>query len=141
VEAIERAGVGFMGPASGVLRRAGAKDEAKKLARSLGNAVIPGVDDVAARALVATAKNRAGLEAVAKKHRLAFAYEPKQSLPGNAESLLQAGYAKTAEIVTIADLQAQAEQQCAEIWAEYPKHRIRFKYIGGGGGKGQRVVA
>ena len=46
VEAIEQAGLGFMGPSSHVLRRAGAKDEAKKLARSLGNAVIPGVDDV-----------------------------------------------------------------------------------------------
>jgi acetyl/propionyl-CoA carboxylase alpha subunit len=141
VEAIEVAGVGFMGPASTVLKRAGAKDEAKKLARSLGNAVIPGIDDVAARALLAKAKNRAGLEAAAKKHRLAFKYDTQQALHQNAESLLQAGYAKTAELVTIADLQAQAEQQCAEIWAEYPKHRIRFKYIGGGGGKGQRVVA
>ena len=141
VEAIEAAGVGFMGPASTVLKRAGAKDEAKKLARSLGNAVIPGIDDVAARALLAKAKNRAGLEAVAKRHRLAFKYDTKQALHENAESLLQAGYAKTAEIVTIADLQAQAEAQCAEIWAEYPKHRIRFKYIGGGGGKGQRVIA
>ena len=48
VEAIEQAGLGFMGPASHVLRRAGAKDEAKKLARGLGNTVIPGVDDVSA---------------------------------------------------------------------------------------------
>ncbi|MBM4385122.1 MAG: biotin carboxylase [Deltaproteobacteria bacterium] len=141
VEAIEAAGVGFMGPASSVLKRAGAKDEAKKLARGLGNAVIPGIDDVSARALVAKAKNRAGLEAAAKKHRLGFKYDAKQSLHENAEQLLQAGYARTAELVTIADLQAQAEAQCAEIWAEFPKHRIRFKYIGGGGGKGQRVVA
>jgi biotin carboxylase len=36
VEEIEKAGVGFMGPASGVHKQAGAKDMAKKLARSLG---------------------------------------------------------------------------------------------------------
>jgi acetyl/propionyl-CoA carboxylase alpha subunit len=141
VEAIERAGVGFMGPASRVLKRAGAKDEAKKLARSLGNAVIPGVDDVAARALVAKAHDRAGLERLAKQHGLAFSFEAKAPLEANAERLLQAGYAQTAELVTIADLQAQAERLCAEIWRDYPTHRIRFKYIGGGGGKGQRVVA
>ncbi|HEY8122563.1 MAG TPA: biotin/lipoyl-containing protein [Myxococcota bacterium] len=141
VEAIERAGVGFMGPASRVLRRAGAKDEAKKLARSLGNAVIPGVDDVAARALVAKAKDRVALEKLAKLHTLDFTFDAKSSLEQNAELLLQAGYAKTAELVTITDLQAQAETLCAEIWRDYPTHRIRFKYIGGGGGKGQRVVA
>jgi acetyl/propionyl-CoA carboxylase alpha subunit len=141
VEAIERAGIGFMGPASRVLKRAGAKDEAKKLARSLGNAVIPGVDDVAARALVARAKDRAGLERLAKQHGLPFGFDAKLSLEANAESLLQAGYAKPAELVSIADLQAQAERVCAEIWRDYPTHRIRFKYIGGGGGKGQRVVS
>ena len=141
VVAIERAGIGFMGPSSSVLRRAGAKDEAKKLARSLGNAVIPGVDDVASRALLAKAKDRAALEKLAKKAGLAFAFDHKVSLSENAESLLQAGYAKTVELITIADLQAEAERICRNIWAEYPTHRIRFKYIGGGGGKGQRVVS
>jgi acetyl/propionyl-CoA carboxylase alpha subunit len=140
VEAIERAGVGFMGPGSSVLKRAGAKDEAKKLARSLGNAVIPGVDDVAARALVAKAKSRAGLERLAKEHSLAPKWDVKASLEESAELLLQAGYAKTVELVTIPQLQAQAEAICAEIWRDYPTHRIRFKYIGGGGGKGQRVI-
>ncbi|HKC50732.1 MAG TPA: biotin/lipoyl-containing protein [Myxococcota bacterium] len=141
VLAIERAGIGFMGPSSSVLRRAGAKDEAKKLARGLGNAVIPGVDDVSARALLAKAKDRAGLEKLAKKSGLEFRFDPKASLPENAETLLQLGYAQRVELVTIADLQAEAERICKEIWAEYPTHRIRFKYIGGGGGKGQRVVS
>jgi acetyl/propionyl-CoA carboxylase alpha subunit len=141
VEAIERAGLGFMGPSSHVLRRAGAKDEAKKLARSLGNAVIPGVDDVAARALVVKAKDRKGLEKLAKEHKLAFSWNESVSLEENAEALLQAGYAKHVELVSIADLQKQAERVCAEIWRDYPTHRIRFKYIGGGGGKGQRVVS
>jgi acetyl/propionyl-CoA carboxylase alpha subunit len=141
VEAIERAGIGFMGPSSSVIRHAGAKDEAKKLARGLGNQVIPGVDDVSARALLAKAKDRAALERLAKKSGLEWSFDPKASLAESAESLLQAGYAKSVELVTIANLQAEAERICREIWAEYPTHRIRFKYIGGGGGKGQRVVS
>ncbi|MEX2204785.1 MAG: biotin/lipoyl-containing protein [Myxococcota bacterium] len=141
VLAIERAGVGFMGPSSHVLRRAGAKDEAKKLARSLDNAVIPGVDDVSARALLARVSDRKGLEKTAKEHGLAFSFSASESLEANAEALLQAGFAKGAELVGIAELQKQAERICAEIWRDYPTHRIRFKYIGGGGGKGQRVVS
>jgi acetyl/propionyl-CoA carboxylase alpha subunit len=141
IEAIERAGLGFVGPSSRVVRRAGAKDEAKKLARSLGNAVIPGVDDISARALLRRAKDRKGLEAEAARHDLAFAWDAERSLEENAEALLQAGYARTRELVTIAELQAEAEAVCAEMWARHPKHRIRFKHIGGGGGKGQRVVA
>ena len=140
VEAIEQAGIGFMGPASHVLRRAGAKDEAKKLARGLGNTVIPGVDDVSARALVRGAKDQKGLEQLAKQHGLAFTWSAAQSLEANADALLLAGYAKGAELVSIADLQREAERVCADIWRDYPTHRIRFKYIGGGGGKGQRVV-
>ena len=141
VLAIERAGVGFMGPSSHILRRAGAKDEAKKLARSLGNAVIPGVDDVNARALLARAVDRKGLEKRAKEHRLEFTWSETLSLEANAEALLQAGFAKRVELVSIADLQKEAERICAGIWRDFPTHRVRFKYIGGGGGKGQRVVS
>ena len=140
VEAIERAGVGFMGPSSHVLRRAGAKDEAKKLARSLGNTVIPGVDDVSTRALLALAKDRKGLEKRAKDSGLAFSWNAKATLEANTEALLQASYATGVDLVGIVDLQREAERVCAGIWRDYPTHRIRFKYIGGGGGKGQRVV-
>jgi acetyl/propionyl-CoA carboxylase alpha subunit len=141
IEAIEQAGLGFVGPSSRVVRRAGAKDEAKKLARGLGNAVIPGVDDVSARALLSKVKDRAGLEKLAAEHRLAFEWDAKRSAEENAEALLQVGYARTLELVSIAELQSAAGMLCDEIWAKYPKHRIRFKHIGGGGGKGQRVVA
>jgi len=141
VAALERASVGFMGPSSAVKRRAGAKDEAKKQARALGNAVIPGVDDVSARALLAKARDRAALEKLAKKHSLAFRWSPSASAAENAEALLQLGYERNVELVTLEELQKTAEAVCQEIWAQYPTHRIRFKYIGGGGGKGQRVVA
>ncbi|MGH0028296.1 MAG: biotin carboxylase N-terminal domain-containing protein, partial [Myxococcota bacterium] len=141
IEAIEEAGIGFMGPSSSVVRRAGAKDEAKKLARSLGNAVIPGVDNVSALALCAAHGDRKALEALAAEHGLAFTWSDDLSLPDNAEALLQAGYAESRELVTIEALQVQAERCCKEIWDEYPSNRIRFKHIAGGGGKGQRVVA
>jgi len=140
IQAIEDAGIGFIGPSASVIRRAGAKDEAKKLARSLGNSVIPGIDDVSARALVAKAKGRGALEKLADRHALDFTFDAALSLEENAEALLQAGYSKTVELVTIAELQSAAETIAKEIWQEYPGKRIRFKAIGGGGGKGQRVV-
>ena len=141
IAAIEAAGLGFVGPSSRVVRQAGAKDEAKKLARSLGNAVIPGVDDVSARALLRRVSGRKGLEALAKKSGLSFVWSAGASEAENAEALLQAGYAKSVELVTLVELQAEALALSNEIWKDYPSHRIRFKYIGGGGGKGQRVVA
>jgi acetyl/propionyl-CoA carboxylase alpha subunit len=155
IEAIEQAGIGFMGPSSRVVRQAGAKDEAKKLARALGNSVIPGIDTVSARALLRRqvsrsepktsedqqCANRRALEALAAEHGLPFTWDAQGSPDDNAEALLQAGYHQLVELVAIPELQEQAEIECRAIWREYPNHRIRFKHIGGGGGKGQRVVA
>ena len=71
-----RPAIGFMGPSSRVVRQAGAKDEAKKLARALGNSVIPGVDTVSARALLARARRTArALERSRAEHGLAFAWD------------------------------------------------------------------
>jgi acetyl/propionyl-CoA carboxylase alpha subunit len=141
IQAIEDAGIGFFGPSASVIRRAGAKDEAKKLARSLNNAVIPGIDDISSRALLARVEDRAGLETLASEHGFDFEYELDQSPEENAESLLQLGYSHTVELVTIEELQRAGERGSAEIWSQYPGKRIRFKCIGGGGGKGQRVVS
>ena len=115
-------------------------DEAKKLARGLGNAVTPGIDNVSARALVHKAGDRAALEALAKDHGLAFAWDDGVALEDNAEALLQAGYDATVELVTIEDLQEEALACSREIWADYPESRIRYKAIGGGGGKGSQPV-
>jgi len=141
IGALEDAGIGFIGPSAGVIRRAGAKDEAKKLARELGNSVIPGVDDISARALLAREKDREGLEALAKEKGLGWTWNDEADAAGNAEALLQAGYAETLELVTVEELQRAAELESSEIWKQYPDKRIRFKCIGGGGGKGQRVVS
>jgi acetyl/propionyl-CoA carboxylase alpha subunit len=141
IEAIEDSGLRFIGPSSPTIRLAGAKDEAKKLARSLGNSVIPGVDNVSAIALTRKAGDRAAVEALASEHGLDFAWSDERDLEENAEALLQAGYDGAVELVTIAELQGEAEVQSKQIWEQHPDSRIRFKAIGGGGGKGQRVVS
>ena len=140
IEAIERAGIGFVGPSSTVVRSAGAKDEAKKLARSLGNAVIPGVDNVSARALIRVAKDREGLVKVAIDHNLEFAPDETLPLEETAEALLQIGYASAIDLVDVDALQDEAAEICREIWQQHPASRIRLKHVSGGGGKGQRVV-
>jgi acetyl/propionyl-CoA carboxylase alpha subunit len=140
IQSIEDAGIGFFGPSAEVIRRAGAKDEAKKLARSLDNAVIPGVENISALALLARVKDRGGLEKLASDQDLDWSWDAALSLDENAEALLQAGYASTIELVTIEELQSAAERESAVIWKQYPDKRIRYKCIGGGGGKGQRVV-
>ncbi len=143
IEAIEEAGLEFIGPSSSVIKKAGAKDEAKKLARALGNAVIPGVDYISAIALLEAHPDQGALETLAKANGLdgAWAWQGDKEPIENAEALLQAGYAQTIELVTIEELQRAAERESEKIWAQYPDKRIRYKAIGGGGGKGQRVVS
>ncbi len=141
VGAIEAsATVRFIGPSTGVIRRAGAKDEAKRLARSLGNAVIPGIDNVSSLALVERAGDQKALESLAKENDLEFIWDADLEIVENAERLLQKGYARSIELVTIEELQKTAERESHTIWEQYPGKRIRYKCIGGGGGKGQRVV-
>ncbi|TGL36401.1 biotin carboxylase [Leptospira koniambonensis] len=141
IEAIEESGITFMGPSSHVAHQAGSKDEAKKLARKLNVSVTPGVDTISATCLLKKAKDEKALVALAKEKGLNYTYNSSISIEENAESLLYAGYEKIVELVTIPELQAQAEIETAEIWKKYPSNRIRFKYVGGGGGKGQRVVS
>ncbi|HNF15370.1 MAG TPA: biotin carboxylase N-terminal domain-containing protein [Leptospiraceae bacterium] len=140
IEAIEKSGITFMGPASSVARQAGAKDEAKKIARKLNVSVTPGIDNITALTLISKCKDKAGLEAAAKSNKLDFKYNDAVSLEDNAETLLQLSYAAVVDLVTIPELQDEALVRSEEIWKKYPSNRIRFKYIGGGGGKGQRVI-
>ena len=141
ISAIEASKIRFIGPSAHVLRSAGAKDEAKKLARSLGNAVVPGVDNPSALALLERAGDQKSLERLASQRGLEFRWSPTVDLLDNAERLLQAGYAKSIELVTIEELQKIAERESIKVWEQYPGRRIRYKCIGGGGGKGQRVLS
>ena len=111
IEAIEESGLTFMGPSSSVAKQAGAKDEAKKLARSLDVSVTPGVDNITALALLRKVKDQAGLEKLAKEKNLKFTYNSKVTLEDNSENLLQASYEAGIDIVSIEDLQIEAEFQ------------------------------
>jgi acetyl/propionyl-CoA carboxylase alpha subunit len=141
IEAIERSGVRFMGPSSHVANNAGAKDQAKKLARRLGVSVTPGIDNVSALALLRKHKDLGALQKLVQGRNLSVDLRLDKSLEEHAEAVLHSGYAALAELVTIEDLQAEAALRCDEIWRDNAGRRLRFKYIGGGGGKGQRVVS
>ncbi len=139
VEAIETAGLSFVGPASNVHRAAGAKDAAKVMARSVGVSVTPGVDNITALTLLAkVGGDAAGLKKIAEENGLNVA--SLANVEDYAEAVLQASYAKGVPLITLEELQAEATKRAAEIFAKNPGRRLRLKYIGGGGGKGQRIV-
>ena len=139
VSAIEGAGIGFIGPEARVHQAAGAKDEAKKLSRRLKVSVTPGLDNITACTLLTKAGGTAaGLEKIASDNSLK--YTKNEDLEETAESILQAGYAGGIGLITLEELQAEARKHTEKILSENPGKRLRFKYIGGGGGKGQRIV-
>ena len=141
IRAIEESGVRFMGPSSHVANNAGAKDQAKKLARRLRVSVTPGIDNISSLALTRKVKDLAGLEKLARQQGLNVDLRGGHNLEEHAELVLDAGYDKSAELVTVEDLQNEAAIRCDELWRDNSGRRLRFKYIGGGGGKGQRVVS
>lgn len=140
VENIENAGLAFIGPASNVHRQAGAKDQAKKLARKVDVSVTPGLDNITSVTLLHKAGGtKEGLKKIADQHKLSVAESDDPE--AYAEEILQESYKKGAGLLTVSDLQERAKDEVAKILKENPGKRIRLKYIGGGGGKGQRIVS
>jgi acetyl/propionyl-CoA carboxylase alpha subunit len=143
IQAVEQAGIGFVGPSSQVALKAGAKDAAKKVARACGVSVTPGIDDIVARTLLAGAEpggEAALLKALVSQHGL-DAPDAKLTPTEQAEQIITAAAHKGVELVTLAALQKETEKQIAALLAEHPGHKLRLKHVGGGGGKGQRVIA
>ncbi len=169
IGAIEAAGLGFIGPSSGVVRKAGSKDAAKTLARKIGVSVTPGIDNIEALALLSllarlSPSSKAGisnaggsdpladLAALAQQHGLENPArdDPAKGDPARsgasspeevAEILLEAARTRKVELVTLAELQAETAVRVEALLAEHPGRRLRFKHVGGGGGKGQRIVS
>ena len=140
VEAIEKAGVGFIGPASTVHRSAGSKDEAKKLARRLKVSVTPGLDNITAVTLLSKAGGKlAGLKDISAAAGVQCT-AAESDLEEYAEAILQAGYARGTPLITLEEIQTETRGRVEQILRENPGKRLRFKYIGGGGGKGQRII-
>ncbi|PLX83191.1 MAG: biotin carboxylase [Desulfuromonas sp.] len=144
VAAIEDAGLKFIGPCAATQRGAGKKDEAKRTALSVDVSVTPGIDNVTARTLVKKHPSREALLALVKAEGLKVdakvLKDETLSLEELADKILFASYDKGIDLFSMEELGAQVEAECAAMFKDYPGARIRLKAIGGGGGKGQRIL-
>ena len=144
VAAIEDAGLKFIGPCSATQRGAGKKDEAKRTALTVDVSVTPGINNVTSRTLVSKHPSREALLAVIKAEGLKvdkkILEDKKLVLEDLADAILFASYEKGVDLFSMDELGAQVEKECAAMFKNYPGARIRLKAIGGGGGKGQRIL-
>ncbi|MBE0501170.1 MAG: biotin carboxylase [Desulfuromonadales bacterium] len=144
VAAIENAGLKFIGPCAHTQASAGKKDEAKRTALKVNVSVTPGIDNVTARTLVKKHPSREALLAVVKAEGLQcdakLLADSKLPLEALADHILFASYEKGVDLFTVAELGKQAEIECIEMFRKNPQSRVRLKAIGGGGGKGQRIL-
>ncbi len=144
VAAIEDAGLKFIGPCAATQRGAGKKDEAKRTALSVDVSVTPGIDNVTARTLISKHPSREALLAVVKAEGLKcnqkLLEDKKIELVVLADHILMASYDKGIDLFTMDELGIQVEKECVDMFKNYPGARIRLKAIGGGGGKGQRIL-
>ncbi|HEX9052751.1 MAG TPA: biotin/lipoyl-containing protein, partial [Anaeromyxobacter sp.] len=144
VATIERAGLRFIGPNSVTQARAGKKDEAKRTALEVKVSVTPGVNNVTAKTLLAKHRTRKQLLALADAEGLALdpkvAKDEKLPLEDLADHVLNASYARGIDLYTIDELGLQVQREVTEMFTKHPGSRVRLKAIGGGGGKGQRIL-
>ncbi|WP_437284798.1 biotin/lipoyl-containing protein [Sorangium sp. So ce406] len=144
VRTLEEAGLVFIGPRSSVQRAAGLKDEAKRTALASAVSVTPGVDDATRRIVLRKWPDHAALRAAAAERGLSIEGARRSGevpLAEAADALLSAAYARRVDLYTTDELCAELERAAAELLARHPGRRIRLKAIGGGGGKGQRLLA
>ncbi len=143
VETLEQAGIRFIGPCSHTQRAAGAKDEAKRTAIANDVSVTPGVNDATARTLLRKHPDRAALAKLAREHGLDVPALKDDKLPLDAlaAAVLNAAYRKRIDLYTIDELGETLELEAARLLKDQPGRRFRLKAIGGGGGKGQRILS
>lgn len=144
VAAMEGAGLTFIGPCSRTVRQAGLKDEAKRTALKAGVSVTPGIDNGTALTLLKKYPTVGDLQALCVAENLAVseqAFADTADLDILADLVLAAGYKKGIDLYTVEELSDTLTEAVARINAQYPENRVRLKAIGGGGGKGQRILA
>ncbi|MBW2508809.1 MAG: biotin carboxylase, partial [Deltaproteobacteria bacterium] len=143
VSAIENAGLRFIGPCSYTVQAAGFKDEAKRTAERVEVSVTPGVNDATSRLILRKHGDVKALKKLAKQHGLDIPMlDQKGVAPGAAaDALLGASYDAGIDVYTVDELCEQLEIEVGEILKDYAGSRVRLKAIGGGGGKGQRIVS
>ncbi len=144
VAAIELAGLKFIGPCAVTQARAGKKDEAKRTALLVNVSVTPGVDNVTARTLLKKFPTREKLIKLAEAEGLtcdaAIMADKKGAVEFLADHILMTSYSKGIDLFSIEELCAQVQIEVTELFKKYPQSRFRIKAIGGGGGKGQRLL-
>jgi acetyl/propionyl-CoA carboxylase alpha subunit len=143
VRAIEAAGLHFVGPCSYTVQAAGFKDEAKRTAERVKVSVTPGINDATSRVLIAKHRDLKGLRKLADDHSLNVPEleDASLELAAHADAVLSASYDAGIDLYTIEELAAQLQSDVAEMLSKYEGNRVRLKAIGGGGGKGQRIVS
>lgn len=142
VKSIEKAGLTFMGPCSQTVRGAGSKDQAKRTALNCGVSVTPGIDNLTTLTLLSKAADANALKALSDEHGLNVAEDvfTGSDLEVIAEAVLEGSYEKGIDIITTEEICKEAEVRVAETFGRFPQNRMRLKAIGGGGGKGQRIL-
>ena len=141
VAAMEAAGLNVIGPCSRTVHDAGLKDEAKRTALQAGVSVTPGIDNATALTLLKRHPDRAALQALIAARGLALdPHSLDESLPAAADQVLAASYAQGIDLYTIDELCETITQAVRDMSERYPGNRVRLKAIGGGGGKGQRIL-
>jgi acetyl/propionyl-CoA carboxylase alpha subunit len=144
VAALERAGLNFIGPCSRTVHDAGLKDEAKRTALAVGVSVTPGIDNGTALTLLKKCPDAGALQALCDELDLSPATgaltESDTTLEDMADLVLAASYKKGVDLYTIDELCVTLTEAVQKMAVDYPENRIRLKAIGGGGGKGQRIL-
>ncbi len=142
VRSIEEAGLRFIGPCSHTVQAAGFKDEAKRTAERVDVSVTPGINNATARLLLRKHGDRKALGKLAKKHGLDVPElsNDEVDLDTVADAVLGASYDAGIDLYTVDELAEQLKIEVGTILETYEGSRIRLKAIGGGGGKGQRIV-
>ena len=142
VASMEAAGLNFIGPCSRTVRQAGLKDEAKRTALKAGVSVTPGIDNCTTLTLLKKYPDGPALEALVAQQELEV--DPKVIKEGDvtalAEAVLTASYRKGVDLYTVDELAETLTDAVKQMAEQYPQNRVRLKAIGGGGGKGQRIV-
>ena len=145
VAAVEQSGLNFIGPCSRTLHCAGLKDEARRTARAVGVSVTPGIDNATALTLLKKYADTAALQALCVEQGLTVAAQQladsELPLADQAEQVLAAAGAQGIDLYSTDELCATLTEQTEKMAAAWPGRRIRLKAIGGGGGKGQRILA
>jgi len=142
IEAIEASSLRFIGPCSYTVQAAGFKDEAKRTAERIDVSVTPGINNATARLILKNHPNRKALTKLAKKHGLEVPElrDDALDLETLADALLGASYDAHIDLYTVDQLAEQIKIEVENILETNEGRRIRLKAIGGGGGKGQRIV-